>query len=79
MKFYKSNGMNSADRKKASEKFAKYMNTLSIKDHEATVNTISQQCFVPRTTIYAWKNCSCGIQKIYQVKIEEILGVKIFD
>ncbi len=68
-----------ADRKNASKKFSVYMDSLSIKDHELTVNEIAAKCFVPRQTIYSWKSGKCGIQKIYQVIIEEIIGVKIFD
>lgn len=68
-----------ADRKVASKKFSEYMNSLSIRDHEFMVNAIAEKCFVPRSTIYCWKSGRTGIQRVYQVIIEDVAGTKIFD
>ena len=66
------------ERREAAKKFAKYLNSLSISQHARIVSEISEKCFVPRATIYAWKRCCCGIPKIYRPVIEEIARVRIF-
>ena len=61
-----------------SNEFSAYLSTLSRGEHAYVIERLVDGCFVPRQTVYNWKHGVVRIPELYKIKIEEIIGKKIF-
>jgi len=56
-----------------------YLSTLTRNEKRVALDKLEAGCLVPRYTIYNWLRGFARIPKLHKIKIEEIIGQKIFD
>lgn len=64
---------------KDSNKLSAYMEHMRRPDKTRLINRISQECMVTRGSVFHWIYGIARIPAYHRAKIEEVLGVKLFE
>lgn len=62
-----------------SKALCKFLGQFTRNEHAVAIDKISENCLVPKQTVYNWKFGLCRIPELHKLKIEEIFQTKIFD